>query len=119
MRITEGNLFAGMRLVLPEHRAAVTRWQADVRRQPPPALAEDVWQEMAYTWAAAEAQQRSLRVRLYTPEGEEVWEGLPESRGGELWLRTAEGRRRLDRGRVTGMEAGAVSIARTREFPVP
>ncbi|MCL6594037.1 MAG: YolD-like family protein [Alicyclobacillus sp.] len=104
MRITGGNLFASMRLVLPEHREAVARLQAEVGRQPPPTLAEDVWQEMAYIWRAAQAQQRPLRVRLYTPEGEEVWEGFPESCGGELWLRTAAGRRRLDPARLTGLE---------------
>ncbi|CAB3390890.1 YolD-like family protein [Kyrpidia spormannii] len=46
MRITEGNLFSAMRLVLPEHRDMAERMEREANRRWEPKLTEDQLAEL-------------------------------------------------------------------------
>jgi hypothetical protein len=93
MRITDGNIFEGMRLVLPEHREAMEEMQAERKRRRPPELSEDELSEMQYALTEAIKQRRVVRLTLFDPVQDEVLEGVLEWRGGRLSVQTVDGRR--------------------------
>lgn len=93
MRITDGNLFEGMRFILPEHRHLMEERQAEEKRRRPPELSEDTLAEMQYVLQEAIEQQQAIRMTLFTPKGDEVYAGIPQWQEERLWLQTADGQR--------------------------
>jgi hypothetical protein len=93
MRITDGNIFEGMRLLLPEHREVMEEMQKEQKRRCRPELSEDELSEMQYALTEAMEQRRMVRLTLFGPVQDEVLEGVPEWRGGRLCVQTADGRR--------------------------
>lgn len=105
MRITEGNLFAAMRLTLPEHREMAERMERESRRRRVPELTEDELSEMEYVLSEALEAGSKVRITLYGPDENEVWEGVPVFRSGKLYLQTADGgKRAVALGRVVRIE---------------
>lgn len=93
MRITEGNLFEGMRFILPEHRHLMEERQAEEKRRKPPELSEDALAEMQYVLQEAIKQQQTVRLLLFAPGEDERCEGIPQWQDGQLWMQTADGQR--------------------------
>lgn len=107
MRITDGNIFEGMRLVLPEHREVMQEMRSERKCRRPPELSEDELSEMQYVLAGAIEGRKVVRLTLFDPIQDEVLEGVPELKGGRLWLRQADGNRVLvDYRRLMRVETG-------------
>ncbi|MBE3555687.1 MAG: YolD-like family protein [Firmicutes bacterium] len=93
MRITDGNLFEGMRFILPEHRHLMEERQAEEKRRRPPELSEDAWAEMAYLLQEAAVQHQPVRLILFAPEQEEIVEGTPQWEEERLLIHTPDGQK--------------------------
>jgi hypothetical protein len=78
MRIIDGNIFEGMRIILPEHREAMRRLELEAKRQPRPVLDEQKIEEMSRVLADAIQDQRPITVTLYKPFGQYRVEIVPE-----------------------------------------
>jgi hypothetical protein len=78
MRIIDGNIFEGMRIILPEHRDAMKRLETEAKRQPRPVLDEQKLEEMSRVLADAIQDQRPITVTLYKPFGQYRVEIVPE-----------------------------------------
>jgi C4-type Zn-finger protein len=78
MRIIDGNIFEGMRIILPEHREAMSRLETESKKQPRPVLDEQKIEEMARMLADAIQDQRPITVIVYKPFGPDRVEIVPE-----------------------------------------
>jgi hypothetical protein len=78
MRIVDGNIFEGMRIILPEHREAMRRLETEAKRQPRPVLDEQKIEEMSRVLADAIQDQRPITVIVYKPYGADRVEIIPE-----------------------------------------
>jgi C4-type Zn-finger protein len=78
MRIIDGNIFEGMRIILPEHREAMKRIESEAKRQPRPVLDEQKIEEMARVLADAIQDQRPITVIVYRPFGPDRVVIVPE-----------------------------------------
>ncbi|WP_018130369.1 YolD-like family protein [Effusibacillus pohliae] len=105
MRIVDGNIFEAMRLVLPEHRELMKRFKQESNKRTPPILPEDAWNELEYVLVEALRQGRTIRVTLFDPDEDVVWEGIPMLKDRQLHLRTADGIRRVPVQKVVKIEA--------------
>ncbi|CAB3389508.1 YolD-like family protein [Kyrpidia spormannii] len=106
MRITEGNLFAAMRLTLPEHREMVERLEREASRRRAPEWTEDRWSEIEYVLGEAVGTGSRVRISLFGPYEDEVWEGVPVLRNGRVYLEAGDGagRRAVPLERVVAIE---------------
>ncbi|MFB5192012.1 YolD-like family protein [Alicyclobacillus fastidiosus] len=95
MKIDEGNVFEMMRLVLPEHRGAMSRYHNTKDRRTKPTLSQHEWEEMSYVISDAIDSASFVRLTLFGPIENEVCEGVPAMYAGELHLITDGGRRRI------------------------
>lgn len=95
MRINEGNIFEAMRLVLPEHRGAMKRWNQQRNIQKCPTLSNDEFEQMWFTVTEAIDTGRDVRITLFGEYGNTVWEGKPKAENGQLIIRTSEGVKRV------------------------
>ncbi|WP_436664524.1 YolD-like family protein (plasmid) [Alicyclobacillus acidoterrestris] len=95
MKIDEGNVFEMMRLVLPEHRRAMSQYQTTRELRTKPILSQQEWEEMSYMISDALDASSPVRVTLFGPLVNEVWEGVPMMYAGELHLVIDGKRRRL------------------------
>jgi hypothetical protein len=105
MPITEGNLFAKMRLTLPEHRAMVDEVRRLMNRNPVPRAAEDVHEQWEHVLRDAALRQLPVRITLIENGRETHEEGIPVIRGGELRLRGRGAWRRVNVHHITRVEA--------------
>jgi C4-type Zn-finger protein len=78
LRIIDGNIFEGMRIILPEHREAMKRLETEEKRQPRPVLDEQKIEEMSRVLADAIQDQRPITVTLNKPFGQDRVEIVPE-----------------------------------------
>ncbi|HHY66506.1 MAG TPA: YolD-like family protein [Alicyclobacillus sp.] len=104
MRITEGNLFAAMRLMLPEHRDMAERMERESSRRREPELTEDQLAEMEYALSEVLETGSRVRITLFGPDEDEVWEGVPVLMSGRLYLVDDAGKRVVPLERVVGAE---------------
>jgi hypothetical protein len=95
MRISEGNIFEAMRLVLPEHRAKMNDFEREMHKAHPPTLAVDKQNDMHYVLEAAIANGRKVQVTLYGPDENCIVTGVPSIKGGKLFLTNRDGVHRL------------------------
>ncbi|ADG06801.1 MULTISPECIES: YolD-like family protein [Kyrpidia] len=93
MRITEGNLFSAMRLVLPEHRDMAERMEREANRRREPELTEDQLAELRYVLAEAVETGSRVRIMLFGPDEDEVWEGVLVLRNGRVYLDDHSGKK--------------------------
>jgi hypothetical protein len=105
MRIVDGNIFEAMRLVLPEHRELMKRFKQQSNQRKLPLLSDDARDEMEYVLAEALRQGRTIRVTLFDPDEDVVWEGIPVLKDRQLHLQTADGIRRVPVQKVVKIEA--------------
>ena len=103
MNIHEGNLFEAMRLVLPEHRSAMTDWQRQRSVRKPPILSEDEIETLQYTLSEAIETRSRVRLTLFGESGDTVWEGVPIY-AGRLRIVTTEGVQMVDGERLIAVE---------------
>ena len=92
MHIGEGNIFAAMRLALPEHGALIARRRRRDGVRRPPAYAEDHWEEIDRAVSEALAERAPVRVTVFDSGQEKTWEGALTFASGRLWI-GAEGER--------------------------
>lgn len=104
MKITDGNLFAAMRLVLPEHRALMKQREKEAAKQNFPALAEDEREEMEYILEEALIRGEKVQVTLFAPYGNLILEGIPRMKRDQLYIQTEEGLHKVDTARVIRLE---------------
>lgn len=78
MRIIDGNIFEGMRIILPEHREAMKRLEKEAKRKPRPVLDEQKLEEMSRVLADAIQDSRPIKVTVYKPFGPERVVMIPE-----------------------------------------
>ena len=90
MRISEGNIFEVMRLVLPEHRGVMAGWKRERSGQESPALSEDEIANMHYILSEAIAHRTSVRLQLVEAGVNRLLEGVPVY-DGRLRIVNAEG----------------------------
>ncbi|GMA65683.1 YolD-like family protein (plasmid) [Alicyclobacillus fastidiosus] len=97
MKIDEGNVFQMMRLVLPEHRSAMNRYENEQIRQQskPPVLSQHEWEEMSYVISDAIDAQSTVCLTLFGPLENEIWHGVPVMYAGNLHLIVDGERRRV------------------------
>ncbi|MFC4768760.1 YolD-like family protein [Effusibacillus consociatus] len=69
MRITDGNIFEAMRLVLPEHRERMETMKRELQRQEKPVLSEDKLAEMSVLLSEAIQDDRLTILTVYHPYG--------------------------------------------------
>jgi hypothetical protein len=91
MKITDGNIFEAMRLVLPEHRELMRQSEQERTKRKQPILSEDEWSEMGYILEEALQYKYKIRVTIFDPSQHVVREGMPIIRNGDLCLQTDEG----------------------------
>ncbi len=77
MNINEGNIFEAMRLVLPEHRGAMSEWKRQRSKREPPVLSEDEIQDMQYILKEALENGSKVRLKLFGEYSDAVIEGVP------------------------------------------
>ncbi|KUO97435.1 YolD-like family protein [Ferroacidibacillus organovorans] len=65
MNITNGNIFAAMRLVLPEHRSAMETMERSRQRTPLPQLSEDRLEELQIEIAEAISSDAIVRITYW------------------------------------------------------
>jgi hypothetical protein len=65
MRIIDGNIFEGMRIILPEHREAMRRLKTEAKIQPRPVIDEQKFEEMSRVLADAIQDQCPITVIVY------------------------------------------------------
>ncbi|GGI98244.1 hypothetical protein GCM10010885_04760 [Alicyclobacillus cellulosilyticus] len=105
--IRDGNIFAAMRLLLPEHRATAETYRQQRERRQPPELSEDALTEMQFILQKAAARRKPVRLTLFDQAQDEMLLGIPEIRDGRIWIHTEDGRRLpLDGRRVLRVEPG-------------
>jgi hypothetical protein len=104
MKITDGNIFEAMRLMLPEHRELMRQSEQERTKQEQPILSEDEWTEMGYILGEALQYKSKIRVTLFDPSQNVVWEGVPVIKNGELRLQTDEGICRVPMKKVMKIE---------------
>lgn len=103
MKINEGNIFEAMRLVLPEHRAVMKKWQSERSLRNPPTLSDDEFQEMQYTITEAVENGSRIRLTLFGASGDAVVEGIPVY-DGRLKMVTDRGAQVVDIRRLIKVE---------------
>lgn len=91
MRITEGNIFEAMRLVLPEHRELMKRSGREESKRKQPVLSEDQQAEMEYILGEALRRKRKIRVTIFGAFQDMTREGVPFIKNGGLRLRADTG----------------------------
>jgi hypothetical protein len=104
MKITDGNIFEAMRLVLPEHRELMRQSEQERTKRKQPILSEDEWTEMGYILGEALQYQYKIRVTIFDPTQNVVREGVPVIKNGELRLQTDEGIYRVPMKKVVKIE---------------
>lgn len=104
MRITDGNLFEAMRLVLPEHRDLMRQMEREGRKRKQPILSEDEWGEIEYGLKQALHQKSKIRIRLFDPYEDEIWEGVPIIKGNRVFLNMKNGMYEVPLQRVVKIE---------------
>lgn len=65
MNIASGNIFAAMRLVLPEHRSAMDTMERSQRRTPLPQWSEDRLEELQIEISEAIANDAVVRITYW------------------------------------------------------
>lgn len=91
MHLIDGNIFAVMRLVLPEHRELMSDLEGLKRIKQRPELAEDAVAEFEYMWRAAWCDQFALAITLFHPTQQQMICGIPFTHQKPLRLQTAKG----------------------------
>ncbi|BCJ86741.1 YolD-like family protein [Effusibacillus dendaii] len=104
MRIVDGNIFEAMRLMLPEDRELMERSRRESTRRRLPIISQDAWNEMAYILDEALHQKQPIRITLFEPHEDVIWEGIPVVKNGHLKLQTADGIRQIPLEKVIRME---------------
>lgn len=104
MRISEGNIFEAMRLVLPEHRAKMNDFEREMHQAVRPMLAADKQNDMHYVLEAAIANGRKVQVTLYGPDENCILTGVPSTKGGKLFLTNRDGVHPLSPNRLIDVE---------------
>lgn len=92
-----------MRLVLPEHRGAMSRYQTAKECRTKPVLSQHEWEEMSYTISDAMDEGSPVCVTLFGPHENEVWEGVPVMYAGNLHLVIDGERRRIPVDRIVSV----------------
>ncbi|MHB1682177.1 MAG: YolD-like family protein [Bacilli bacterium] len=90
MRISEGNIFETMRLVLPEHRDVMAAWERERNRPESPTLSEDEIAHMHYILSEAIEIRARVRLLFFANEAVRVLEGVP-TYDGRLRIVNADG----------------------------
>ena len=72
MRIIDGNIFEGMRMIIPEHREAMVEQGRQQKRVERPILDQDKLEEMSRLLAEAILNPFAIKVSLYKPFGIET-----------------------------------------------
>lgn len=103
LKINEGNIFEAMRLVLPEHRGVIKRWQSERSVRNPPIVSEDEVQEMQYIISEAVENGSRLRLTLFGAHGDTMLEGTPVY-DGRLKMTTDYGTQEVDLRRLIKVE---------------
>ncbi|GAX89878.1 YolD-like family protein [Effusibacillus lacus] len=104
MRIIDGNIFEAMRLVLPEHRELMERSKQESKKRKQPILSEDEWSQMGYILGESMQHKHKIRITLFDPHEDVVWEGTPLIKDGKLHLQTYDGIRQVPLKRVVKIE---------------
>lgn len=95
MRIKDGNLFEGMRIVLPEHRELMEKMEKEQSKRKPPVLSEDNLREMHYILSEAIESGAPIRITLFHSEKDVVIAGVPVLSNGGICLQTEAGIRQV------------------------
>ncbi|MFD1674888.1 YolD-like family protein [Alicyclobacillus fodiniaquatilis] len=91
MDIVDGNLYAAMRIILPEHRAEMRRMEQLSKARTKPILSQESLAEMTYTITEAIQDERSVRIELFATFENEIIEGSPTILNGKLQVVTSDG----------------------------
>ena len=91
--IRDGNIFEAMRLVIPEHRERMERYQQEVDAglRQKPVISQSRYAEFSLTIAEAVMNKAKIRITLFNKNGDEFIEGIPIMDCGRLRLATDEG----------------------------
>lgn len=100
MRIVDGNIFEGMRLILPEHRVVMHQQAMEAKKRKMPTLDEDAWAEIEYVLQEAMEYRLPVAVTLFQPLEDQVLIGEAVMRSGTLWLRNEDGMKPINMRRV-------------------
>jgi hypothetical protein len=104
MRISEGNIFEAMRLVLPEHREKMTQFERESRKASPPVLAPDKQYEMHCILETAIREGREIQITRFNPNENERLTGIPYFKGGKLLLASGNEIYVLTMGQIINIE---------------
>ncbi len=88
-------MFEMIRLVLPEHRGAMDQYQTARAIRKKPVLSQQEWEYMSFVISDAIESGSSVRLTLFGPFENEVWEGIPVIYAGQLHIVIDDERRRL------------------------
>ncbi|UOF89559.1 YolD-like family protein [Fodinisporobacter ferrooxydans] len=77
MRVIEGNIFAGMRMIIPEHREAMQKLEQKEKRLVKPTIDEQKLEEVSRVLAEAMQEQRKVTVQVFKPFGVEEVQMVP------------------------------------------
>jgi sulfur transfer complex TusBCD TusB component (DsrH family) len=77
MRIIDGNIFEGMRMIIPEHRAAMLKLEQEKKRIERPQLDQDKLELMSRLITEAIQDERCVTVTVYAPYGEKQIQMVP------------------------------------------
>ncbi len=86
LKITDGNLFEAIRLMLPEHREKMKEVERELQKHARPKLSEDAFQEMTNIFSDCAANGHSVQIALFDEYEDELWTGTPIVRDGRLFL---------------------------------
>ena len=104
MDIIDGNIFEGMRMILPEHRLIMAEIEELNAPRKQPELTNDVWDEMQYLINEAIEHHQRVRIMLFGKRKNTVIEGIPAIICDRLVLNTGEGMRAVAMDQVMKIE---------------
>jgi len=94
MGVLDGNIFEGMRIILPEHKDKMSKIEHESKKKKP-SLTEDEMAEMQYTLSEALQQELAVRILIHGPDGSKIIEGIPFMKGTKLLIETETGNKEL------------------------
>lgn len=86
MNILSGNIFEGMRLILPEHRAEMKRYENGLTRRTMRQLSQHEWEDTSYIIGEAIESQTSVHMAIFGEYEDDVWIGVVEVYGNALCI---------------------------------
>ncbi len=89
--ILGGNIFESMRIILPEHRATMKRFEHQQSKREKQNLSEDQINDMQYTISEAIENDQEVCVTLFGEYGNKTITGHPIVENGRLRLQTEDG----------------------------